>query len=73
MLCRAQIEADNQEHPELLFQQVSLEGKHDQSLFGDPLPPHPLHATITAAPELGDEHPVWKLEPGSAGGVRCWL
>ena len=68
---QAQINANTQAHPEILFQQVSVEGQHNQSLFGDPVPPHPLHATVTAIPTAGDEHPLWKLEPGSAGGFAA--
>ena len=65
---QARIRDNTEEHPNILFQQVSLEGRHNQSLFGDPVPPHPLRATITAIPGTDDDHPRWQLEPGSAGG-----
>jgi hypothetical protein len=47
-------------------QQPSVEGRLKQSLFGDPVPPHPLHVRATF---VSDATPVTvKLDMGSAGG-----
>lgn len=65
---QAQLRADSNEHPEIGYQQISVEGRHDQSLFGAPLPPHPLHAVVTTISSSEDSKPIFKLDIGSVGG-----
>lgn len=45
------------------FQQPSVEGRTGQSLFGDPVPPHPLHAHVVKAVGVN-----MLLDVGSAAG-----
>jgi Caspase domain len=63
------LEADHEEY-RIDFQQASVEGRRQQSLFGAPVPPHPLHVRILAAPTPSSFSPVWKIDVGSAGGFE---
>jgi hypothetical protein len=45
---QARLKDDHEAYPQIALQQVSVEGQHTQSLFGKPLPPHPLHVAVTA-------------------------
>lgn len=53
------------------FQQPSVEGRRDQSLFGAPVAPHPMHVHIIAIPDLSKPGGALKLDVGSAGGFEA--
>jgi hypothetical protein len=52
------------------FQQPSVEGRREQSLFGDPVAPHPLHVDVIAIPDPAKPGSALKLNVGSAGGFE---
>jgi hypothetical protein len=63
------LEADHEEY-HIDFQQTSVEGRRQQSLFGTPVPPHPLHVRILPTPGPSSPSQAWKIDVGSAGGFE---